>query len=106
MNQTIEMPHNNPGYDIESSTPDGLDFMEVKGRVEGGTTFVLTRQEAVTALNKHEHSVLALVRVHPDDSTTVRYIRHPLSEPLQPWETAIDANWDYFWTRGTEMSSQ
>ena len=38
-----EMPHNNPGYDIESDTPSGLDFMEVKGRVEGGNTFVLTR---------------------------------------------------------------
>ena len=46
------MPHNNPGYDIESDTPDGLDFIEVKGRVDGGDTFILTRQEAVTALNK------------------------------------------------------
>ena len=46
-------------------TPDGLDFIEVKGRVEGGNTFVLDqRQEAVTALNKGAASVLALVRVH------------------------------------------
>jgi superfamily II DNA or RNA helicase len=100
-----EMAHNNPGYDIESDTAEGLDFMEVKGRVEGGDTFVLTRQEAVTALNKGTHSVLALVRVHLDDSTTVRYVRHPLDEPIQPWQTAIDADWDYFWSRGTEMSA-
>jgi superfamily II DNA or RNA helicase len=100
---TVEMPHNNPGYDIEADTPAGLDFIEVKGRVEGGNTFVLTRQEAVTALNKREHSVLSLVRVHQDDSTTVRYIRHPLNEPIQPWQTAIDADWNYFWDRGTEM---
>jgi len=100
-----EMPHNNPGYDIESTTDDGLDFVEVKGRVEGGNTFVLTRQEAVTALNKGEHSVLALVRVHLDDTTTVRYVRHPLDKPIQPWQTAIDADWDYFWSRGTEMSA-
>lgn len=101
-----EMPHNNPGYDIESATPDGLDFIEVKGRVEGGDTFVLTRQEAITALNKREHSVLALVRVHADDSTTVRYIRRPVTEPIQPWQTAMDADWDYFWQRGKEMSSR
>jgi len=101
-----EMPHNNPGYDIESENPDGLDFMEVKGRVEGGNTFVLTRQEAVTALNKRQHSVLALVRVHADDSTTVRYVREPLTEPIQPWQTAIEAHWDYFWKRGTEMFPQ
>jgi hypothetical protein len=99
-----EMPHNNPGYDIESDTPAGLDFIEVKGRVEGGDTFVLTRQEAVTALNKREHSILALVRVHPDDTTTVRYIREPLTEPIHPWQTAIDADWGYFWNRGTEMT--
>src|SRR5204863_9834224 len=79
-----EMPQNNPGYDIASQTPDGLDFIEVKGRVEGGNTFVLTRQEAVTALNKGQRSVLALVRVYADDSTTVRYIRQPLDEPIQP----------------------
>lgn len=102
---STEMPHNNPGYDIESQTPDGLDFIEVKGRVEGGTTFVLTRQEAVTALNKGDHSVLALVRVHDDGDTTVRYVRHPLDQPIQLWQTAIDADWDYFWSRGTEMGA-
>ena len=101
-----EKPHNHPGYDIESDTPNGLDFIEVKGRVEGADTFVLTRQEAVTALNKREHSVLALVRVHADDSTTVRYIRSPLSEPIPPWQTAVNADWDYFWDRGVEMSQR
>ncbi len=103
--QATEMPHSHPGYDIESSTPAGLDFIEVKGRIEGGDTFVLTRQEVVTALNKGEHSVLALVRVHSDDSTTVRYIRQPLTEPLQPWQTATTADWDHFWNIGTEMSA-
>lgn len=98
-----EMPHNNPGYDIESETPSGLDFIEVKGRVDGGTTFVLTRQEAVTALNKLDHSVLALVRVHADATTTVRYVRAPLNEPIPPWQSAIESDWEYFWARGQEM---
>ena len=99
------MHHNNPGYDIESDTPTGIDFIEVKGRVEGGNTFVLTRQEAVTALNKKSHSILALVRVHDDDSTTVRYVRSPLDRPIEPWQTAIDADWNYFWERGTELGA-
>ena len=100
--EPVEMPHNNPGYDIESDTPAGRDFIEVKGRVDGGDTFVLTRQEAVTALNKGQRSVLALVRIHPDDTTTVRYVRQPLSEPIQPWQTAVDADWAFFWDRGEE----
>ena len=102
--QPVEMPHNHPGYDIESDTPTGMDFIEVKGRVEGGNTFILTRQEAVNALNKRDHSVLALVRVHDDDSTTVRYVREPITEPIQPWQTAIEADWNYFWEKGQQVT--
>jgi superfamily II DNA or RNA helicase len=98
-----EMPHNNPGYDIESDTPLGLDFIEVKGRIEGGDTFILTRQEAVTALNKGDRSVLALVRIQTDDTATVRYIRHPLTEPIPAGITAMQYDWDFMWDRGTEM---
>lgn len=98
-----EMAHNHPGYDIESGTPDGLDFIEVKGRVDGGDTFFLTRQEVVTSLNKRRHSVLALVRVHDDDSAEVRYIRQPLNEPIPPGVTALQYAWDYFWQDGEEM---
>lgn len=98
-----EMPHNNPGYDIESSTPNGLDFIEVKGRFDGGNTFVLTRQEAVTALNKGRHSVLALVRVNADDSTIVRYLRQPMNTPIDPRAARVDFDWDPFWNDAKEM---
>lgn len=101
--RATEMPHNNPGYDIESDTPDGLDFIEVKGRFEGGDTFILTRQEAVTALNKGRHSVLALVRVLPDDTTTVRYVRQPLTTPIDPRAARVEFDWDPFWSDATEM---
>lgn len=101
-----EMPHNNPGYDVESHTPDGLDFIEVKGRTEGGDTFVLTRQEAVTALNKGRHSVLALVRVNSDDSTKVRYLRQPMTTPIHPHAARVEFDWDPFWNDAEEMHQQ
>lgn len=101
-----EMPHNNPGYDIESETPNGLDFIEVKGRFEDGDTFVLTRQEAVTALNKGERSVLALVRVDAADKTTVRYIRKPITTPIDPRAARVEYDWEPFWSYAKEMDQQ
>ena len=68
-----EMHHNNPGYDIESDTPDGPRLHRGQGTRHGGKTFVLTRQEAVTALNKGEHWCSPSSRSQTDDSTTVRY---------------------------------
>ncbi|NKY08836.1 helicase-related protein [Cellulomonas hominis] len=101
-----EMHHNNPGYDIESDTGTGLDFIEVKGRVAGGKTFVLTRQEAVTALNKGEHSILALVEVAEDDSTIVRYLRRPITQPIDPRAARVEYNWAAFWIDAVEMSQE
>lgn len=101
-----EMPHNNPGYDIETETKNGLDFIEVKGRFDGGDTFILTRQEAVTALNKGRHSVLALVRVNADDSTSVRYLRQPVTTPIDPRAARVEFDWDPFWDEAEEKSQQ
>jgi superfamily II DNA or RNA helicase len=101
-----EMDHYNPGYDIESETPTGLDFIEVKGRIEGGNSFEITRQEIVTALNKADHSVLALVRVLQDDTTVVHYIRRPFGKPIDPWVKRVESDWDTFWDDGEEMSQQ
>lgn len=104
--EATEMPHSNPGYDIESDTPAGMDFIEVKGRVEGGDTFILTRQEAVTALNKGKRSVLALVRILSDDTTTVRYLRQPITTPIDPRAARVEYDWEPFWEEATEMEQQ
>jgi hypothetical protein len=101
-----EMHHNNPGYDIETETGTGLDFIEVKGRIVGGKTFVLTRQEAVTALNKAQHSVLALVEVGEDDCTTVRYLRQPITQPIDPRAARVEFDWPPFWNDAMEMSQE
>lgn len=103
LHKPTEMHHNNPGYDIESDTGLNLDFIEVKGRVKGGKTFQLTRQEAVTALNKGEHSVLALVEIAEDDSSVVRYMRAPITQPIDPRAARVEFDWQPFWNEAVEM---
>lgn len=50
------------GYDIESRHGDGrLRFLEVKGRHAGAETVTVTRNEILTALNKPEEFILAIV---------------------------------------------
>lgn len=99
----VEMPRNNPGYDIESDTPDGLDFIEVKGRIAGADDFVLTRQEAVTLLNKGHRAVLAIAEVDTGGNATVRYIRQPMDRVIDPRAKHVVYRWAEFWNDGQEM---
>jgi superfamily II DNA or RNA helicase len=71
----------NCGYDIESRVPGRgqLRFIEVKGRVAGATTVTVTRNEILTALNKPDNFILALVEVD-ENSVTPRYVRHPFQK--------------------------
>jgi hypothetical protein len=53
------------GYDIESRNPETgrLRFIEVKGRFSGATIVTLTKNEILTAFNKPDDYILALVEV-------------------------------------------
>ncbi|MBD1882999.1 helicase-related protein [Microcoleus vaginatus] len=53
------------GYDIESRIPgtNRLRFIEVKGRIRGASTVTVTKNEIITALNKPDSYILALVEV-------------------------------------------
>jgi hypothetical protein len=65
------------GYDIESRRDDGsLVLIEVKGRTEGATTVTVTKNEILTALNKPDDYVLALVTVD-GSADEPRYLRQP-----------------------------
>ena len=66
------------GYDIESRdrTTGDLRLIEVKGRVAGADTIVVTRNEILCALNRPESFILAIVELD-GDRETVRYVRHP-----------------------------
>lgn len=69
------------GYDVESSTGQGghLRFIEVKGRAKGATTVTVTKNEILTALNKPEQFILAIVEVD-GEATSVCYVREPFTQ--------------------------
>jgi hypothetical protein len=104
-----EMPHNYPGYDLRSTARDGaVSFIEVKGRLAGADSFVVTRNELLHALNVPAAYILALVEVSPEgpDGDRVRYVRHPYGEVIHlPFDTtATTLDWARYWTRGMEPS--
>jgi len=69
------------GYDIESRIPHDpgkLRFIEVKGRAKGADTVTITKNEILTALNKPDDFILAIVEVD-GDVTEHYYIRSPFN---------------------------
>jgi superfamily II DNA or RNA helicase len=99
------MPHNNPGYDIVSRTPEGhLIHIEVKGRVVGAEDFWVTKTEVLTGKNSAELSRLALVSVSRDgpESDMVRYIVNPFRDMDfgDFAATGVLGNWKTEWKRG------
>ena len=95
------MPHANPGYDIELQDGERhLHFIEVKGRIAGADTVIVTRTEVLTGLNAAERYVLALVEVGPDGHDEVRYLRDPFagkSDRLHFAETSTVFDWGKLW---------
>lgn len=115
---------NNCGYDIESPIPGTgkLRFIEVKGRIAGADTVTVTKNEILTALNKPEDYILALVQVPhsqefiPGDVSPVkptqssyqlehhgcmiRYIQRPFQKEPDFDVTSVNYNWQKLWERG------
>ena len=65
------------GYDIESraSHPGRLRFIEEKGRASGAEVVSVTHNEILTALNKPESYILAIVEFLENGGHRVYYIR-------------------------------
>ncbi|ABN76950.1 helicase-related protein [Cereibacter sphaeroides] len=76
------------GYDIASYDPkaDHLRFIEVKGRIDGADTVMMTRQEVITSLHEPDKFILAIVQV------VNGFAREPvyLSGSLQDHEPTFD----------------
>ncbi len=92
--------------DLRSEGPDGgIRFVEVKGRIRGAETFMVTRNEILHALNVPDAWVLALVEVSPDGAThdRVRYLWRPFVDRVAlPFDTtATMLSWPDSWDRAT-----
>jgi hypothetical protein len=76
--EPFDVSADNRGYDIESRIPNTgkLRFLEVKGRAIGANTVTITRNEILTAMNKPEDFILAIVTVD-GDAGEPRYVRQP-----------------------------
>jgi len=76
----------NRGYDLESRYPathekqGQLRFIEVKGRVAGADTVTVTKNEILTALNKPEDYILALVFVGANGAEKPLYLMKPFDQ--------------------------
>lgn len=99
------------GYDVESHIPvalrtestASLRFIEVKGRAKGATTVIVTKNEILTALNKPEEFILALVEVDGSNTKTTylkkpftnapdfssRYVVHDIADLLETAEVVL-----------------
>ena len=88
------MPHENPGYDIESRDQSSgrLLFIEVKGKAVGSTIVTVSKTQVLTALNKPEEFILAIVEVDGDSAREPRYIRRPFQK--EPDFAVTSINYD------------
>ncbi len=93
-NDPRDVSRHNLGYDVESKDKDTgrLRMIEVKGRVRGATTVTITRNEILTALNKPEDFILALVEVDGEHAAQPRYVRRPFDK--KPGFTEVSVNHD------------
>ena len=88
------------GYDVESFITEDmrrrleayrLRFIEVKGRAKGATTVTVSKNEILTALNKQDEFILAIVEVDGQNTHTI-YLKHPFKNA--PDFTATSVNYD------------
>ena len=96
-----EMPHENPGYDIESKDPNTnqLLFIEVKGKTTGSTTVTISKTQIFTAFNKPDNFILAIVEIDGDTAKEPRYIRKPFEKEPDFNATSVNYNLNKLLTR-------
>lgn len=91
------------GYDIESHDPAGISrlrFIEVKGRVEGADTVTITKNEILTALNKPEQYILAIVQIDGDQVVDITYVREPFGREPDFGVTSVNYRLSELLSRG------
>ncbi|GAA1808226.1 helicase-related protein [Nostocoides veronense] len=102
--EPVEMPRNNPGYDVQSTDQSGfVHYIEVKGRIEGSDTFTITTNEITFAQTQGDRHRLALVEVSTSGAANdrLRYVSDAFTH-LEPSATTRSYNevWRDYWERG------
>ena len=92
--EPTEMPHQNPGYDIESKDPNTnqLLFIEVKGKSTDATIVTVSKTQIFTAFNKPDSFILAIVEVDGETAREPRYIREPFQKEPDFGVTSVNYN--------------
>ena len=67
-------------------------FIEVKGKAVGSTTLTASKTQILTALNKPDSFILAIVQVDGDTSSEPRYVRQPFEK--EPDFAATSVNYE------------
>lgn len=91
-NKPKKMPHQNPGFDIESkdSKTNQLRFIEVKGKSSNATTVTISKTQVLTALNKPDSFILAIVIIENETVKEIHYIRNPFEKDLDFGVTSVN----------------
>lgn len=102
--EPIDREREQLGYDIESREPrtGRLRFIEVKGRVSGADTITVTRNEILTALNKPDNYILAIVEFFEDGGHRVHYVRRPFRREPDFGVTSVNYDLHELLARGEE----
>jgi hypothetical protein len=88
------------GYDVESTIPlnlreepggASLRFIEVKGRTAGVDTVTVSKNEILTAFNKPDEYILAIVEVDGTNTKT-HYLKRPFRERPDFAATSVNYN--------------
>ena len=84
------------GYDIESRMPGTgrLRFIEVKGRATGEDSVTVTKNEILTAFNKPDDFILAIVEFLEDGMHRVHYLRQPFQREPDFGVTSVNYKLD------------
>jgi len=91
-NRPVDVSAKKLGYDIESYDPKSghMRFIEVKGRIDGANSVMVTRQEIITSLHEPDKFILAIVAVAEGVGNEPRYVRGPLVDREPSFlETAV-----------------
>lgn len=104
--QPTEKSHHHPGYDIESKDPNTnqLLFIEVKGKAVGATNVTVSKTQILTAFNKPDTFILAIVEVDGETVSGIHYIRTPFQKEPDFEATSVNYNLDKILERATPPS--